>query len=84
MREGQGLTWAQVEAIALTFMAFIGVHFAHSAIWTAGALPRTRMHTASYVGCWSHLGVSLRALVSGGFGLMEEKEPSGDRGEEYG
>ena len=62
MREGDGLTWAQVEAIAPMFMALVGVHFALSAIWTAGGLPRIGMHTASYVGLLVSLGCFFAGL----------------------
>lgn len=63
---GEGLTWAQVEAIAPTFMALVIVHFVLSAIWTAGALPRFGMHTASYVGLLVSLGCFFAGLGSWG------------------
>jgi hypothetical protein len=65
---GEGLTWAQVEAIAPTFTVLVFVHFALGAIWTAGALPRFGMHTASYVGLLVSLGCFFAGL--GGWGAL--------------
>ena len=65
---GEGLTWAQVEAIAPTFIVLVTVHFALGAIWTAGALPRFGMHTASYVGLLVSLGCFFAGL--GGWGAL--------------
>ena len=59
---GEGPTWAQVKAIVPTFFALVGVHFALGAIWTAGALPRIGMHTASYVGLLVSLGCFFAGL----------------------
>ena len=70
--DGDGPTWAQVWAIVPTFVALVGVHFSLSAIWTAGALPRIGVHTASYVGLSVSLGCFLRTLVWGGVGLGRE------------
>jgi hypothetical protein len=65
-REGEGLTWAQVEAIAPTFIALVVVHFVLGAIWTTGRLPRIGMHTASYVGLLVPLGCFFAGLVAWG------------------
>ena len=65
---GEGPTWAQVKAVAPTFLALVGVHFALGAIWTAGALPRIGMHTASYVGLLVSLGCFFAGL--GGWGAL--------------
>jgi hypothetical protein len=77
-REGEGLTWAQVEAIAPTFIALVVVHFALGAIWTVGRLPRIGMHTASYVGLLVLPWVFLcESWCVGGVGLMEEQKRLG-------
>ena len=65
---GGGPTWAQVVAIAPTFCALVGVHFALGAVWTAGALPRIGVHTASYVGLLVSLGCFFAGL--GGWGAL--------------
>jgi len=64
--KGEGLTWAQVEAIAPTFIVLVVVHFVLGAIWTAGALPRLGMHTASYVGLLVSLGCFFAGLGAWG------------------
>jgi hypothetical protein len=63
---GEGLTSAQIWAIAPTFVALVGVHFALGAMWTAGALPRIGVHTASYVGLLVSLGCFFAGLGAWG------------------
>ena len=66
LREEEGLTPVQVMAIAPTFIALVGVHFALGAIWTA--LPRIGVHPASYVGLLISLGCFFAGL--GGWGAL--------------